>query len=120
MESFSIKDLRESKKFLDNLRWDMTPKILFEPRFPRAENGPEKTTFNIAGNMFYVDIVLNKPTLVIMRNRSTMSKTVGYVEDVPEDLLRAAMNCSAEECIAGMYPITKKLEDWLKKELGLS
>ncbi len=120
MESFSIKDLGESKKFLDNLRWDMTPKILFEPRFPRTENEPEKTTFNIAGNMFYVDIVYNKPTLVIMRNRLAMSKTVGYVEDVPEDLLREAMNCSAEECIAGMYPITKKLEDWLKKELGLS
>ncbi len=120
MESFSIKDLIESKKFLKHIRWDITPKILLKPRFPRSENEPEKTVDNIEGNMFYVDVVYNKPALVIMRNRTSMSKTIGYVEDDPEDLLREAVNCTPEECIAGMYPITKKLEEWLKKELGFS
>ncbi|MEF9437816.1 MAG: hypothetical protein L0922_03380 [Candidatus Mariimomonas ferrooxydans] len=116
MEHFSFEELRQSKKFIDNIRWDVTPKILLQPRLPVSG----KKAVNIDGNMFYVDIVYNRPTLVIMRNTSSMSKTVGYVEDVPEDLLKEAMKCSGEECIAGMYPITGKLEEWLKKELGLS
>ncbi len=116
MEHFSFEELRQSKKFIDNIRWDVTPKIFFQPRLPVSG----KKAVNIDGNMFYVDIVYNRPTLVIMRNTSSMSKTVGYVEDVPEDLLKEAMKCSGEECIAGMYPLTRKLEEWLKKELGLS
>ena len=120
MEYFSINDLKESEKFLKLIRWDITPKMLFEPRFSQGVKEPEKATDDIEGYMLYVDVVDDKPTLVIMRNRAAMSKTVGYVENIPEDLLREAMNCPAEECIAGMYPTTKKLDDWLKKELGLS
>ncbi len=116
LEKFSIQELRENKKFLERIRWDITPKIWFNP--PLTSAGNEK--YNIDSFMFYVDIAYDKPALVIMRNKTSISKTVGYVENVPEDLLKEAMNCSADECVAGMYPINKKLEDWLKKELGLS
>ena len=115
-EKFSVKELCENKGFLEKIRWDVTPKILFKPRFPLAETEP----YDIEGFMFYVDVINKEPALVIMRNRGPVSKTAGYVEGVPEDLLLEAMNCAQGECIAGMYPITKKLEDWLKKELGLS
>jgi hypothetical protein len=116
LEKFSIQELRENKKFLERIRWDITPKIWFNP--PLKLSGNKKD--NIDSFMFYVDIVYDKPALVIIKNKVAMSKTVGYVENVPENLLLEAMNCAQGECIAGMYPITKRLEDWLKKELGLS
>ncbi len=115
-EKLSIKELRGNKGFLEKINWYVTPKILFKPRFPLSESEQD----NIEGFMFYVDVIHKKPALMIMRNRGPVSKTVGYVDDAPEDLLREAMNCVQEECIAGMYPMTRKLEDWLKKELGLS
>ncbi|MBI5049536.1 MAG: hypothetical protein HZC11_01335, partial [Nitrospirae bacterium] len=110
METFSINDLKKSEKFLKQICWDITPKIFFSP-VSAAGNKP----VNINGYMLYVDLVNDKPTLMIMRNRTVISRTVGYIEDVPEDLLKAALNCTKEECIGGMYPLTKALEDWLKK-----
>ncbi len=116
MESFTIKDLKSSKPFLEGVRWDITPKIMFEPRFSGTE---EVSVVDIHGYMFYVDLFDNKPTLAIMKNGKSVSQTVGYVVDVPEDLLREAMGCLEGDCVSGMYPITQKLEAWLKKEFGL-
>jgi hypothetical protein len=36
------------------------------------------------------------------------------------DLLKEAMNCTAAECVSGMYPLGERLENWLKKEFGLN
>jgi hypothetical protein len=30
------------------------------------------------------------------------------------------MNCQDSECIVGMYPVTDKLVDWLKKAFGIA
>jgi hypothetical protein len=49
-----------------------------------------------------------------------MSKSVGYVYDIPEDLLKESMSCTSSECIGGMYPMARSLKDWLKKEMNLS
>ena len=119
MEHVRIKELMKNKKFLERIRWDITPKVLFEPRFPGTKDEQGKTTSSIDGYMLYVDLVYDRPGLVVMNVQYSMSKTVAYVEDVPEDLLREAMNCTPEECKAGMYPLTKKLEGWLKKAFGL-
>jgi hypothetical protein len=75
---------------------------------------------NTDGYMMYVEVINDSPVLVIMRNKYSMSKTVAYITDVPEDLLRESARCSPSECVAGMYPIARKLEDWLKKTLGTS
>ena len=114
-EKINIKDLREYKDFLDALRWDITPKILFEPMFQK-QGGSR----SLDGYMLYVDIVDNKPVLMVLKNKFGMSETAAYIEGVPEDLLKETTQCPADECIGGMYPITKKLEAWLKNELGLS
>jgi hypothetical protein len=115
-----MKQLRESKSFLKHIRWDITPRIFFQPRFAKTANIPKKTDDDIEGYMFYVDEVFRKPAVVIMRIRELMSRTVGYIDEVPEDLLSKALHCSEEECISGMYPLTEEIEHWLKRELGLS
>jgi hypothetical protein len=65
-------------------------------------------------------VIDDKPALVIMQLKPITSKTVGYVLDIPEGILREAMHCQDSDCIGGMYPLTDKLEGWLKKEFGLS
>lgn len=117
MESFTISELRESKKFLEQIRWDVTPRMFFEPPFSKKKK--ERPPADIEGFMFYIEIMNNMPVLTIMKNKKALSKTVGYVEGVPENLLKEALDCDKEECVAGMYPLTDKLEAWLKKELGM-
>jgi hypothetical protein len=68
--------------------------------------------------MLYVELVDEKPAMVIMMLKPIVSKTVGYIDDIPGELLRESMNCASDECVQGMYPITGKLEQWLKKEFG--
>ncbi len=111
----SMDKLKNSRQFLKDIRWDVTPKIFLETKSPSGE--AVDTTY---GYMLYVDLVNDKPVLVIMQMRSIMSKTVGYVSDVPEDLLKEAMQCTTNECVSGMYALGEKLENWLKKELDIS
>ncbi|MBI4849821.1 MAG: hypothetical protein HY808_14820 [Nitrospirae bacterium] len=111
----SIDFLKNDEEFIENIRWDITPKK-FLPRSP-SKDQPVDTTH---GYMLYVDLVDDKPALMVMQLKYTLSKTLGYVEGVPEDLLREAMQCAATECMGGMYPLTEKIENWLKTELGIS
>lgn len=115
MSHLSIKNLKKSDSFRKNIRWDVTPKIFLNPRTPSGE------TIDITyGYMLYVDLINNKPAMFIMQLKRMVSSTVGYVTDIPEDLLREAMHCTKTECISGMYPLGEKLESWLKEELGLN
>jgi hypothetical protein len=117
--NYTISELKESEKFLENIRWDMTPKKFLASDASLKESGGDTSGGSMIKYMLYVDINYNKPALMIMRTRGAMSKTVGYVEDVSEDLLKEAMGCNKDECEAGMYPLTQELEAWLKKELGI-
>ncbi len=119
MRQLSINDIKEDKSFIQGIRWDVTPKVFMNPASaPRTESG---AVIDITyGYMLYVDLVNDRPTLMIMMLRRMMSQNVGYIHDVPEDLLLEAMQCTGPDCIAGMYPLTGKLEAWLRKELGLS
>ncbi len=119
MEHFSINALKNSKYFIENIRWDVTPKVFLSPK-PASEDESKESIDTTYGYMLYVDLINDKPVLVIMQLKYVMSQTVGYIDDIPEDLLKEAMHCTETECIAGMYPLSEKLEDWLKKALGLS
>jgi hypothetical protein len=114
MEEISIEKLKNSRHFIENIRWDVTPKVFLNPKSASGE-----MTDLTHGYMLYVDLIDDKPVLVIMELRSIMSKTVGCVRNVPEDLLKESMQCPATECIGGMYPIPEKLVLWLKKEFAL-
>ena len=117
--NYTISELKESEKFLENIRWDMSPKKFLASDASLQESGGDKSESSMIKYMLYVDVVYDKPALMIMRTRGSMSKTVGYIEDVPEDLLKEAMGCNKDECKSGMYPLTKELEAWLKKELAI-
>jgi hypothetical protein len=118
MELIHINLLRGKKHFLENILWDMTPKI-FVHHGSAAKEG-EKEPVNQDGYMFYIEVVNAKPVLVIMQNRFSMSQTVAYVDGVPDDLLRESANCAPEECVAGMFPLSNRLKDWLKQALGVT
>lgn len=116
MIRLSMAKLSESPAVINDIRWDVTPKIFIDP----SSSGGDKPVDITNGYMLYVDLMNDVPVLVIMQLRTIMSKSVGFVHDVPEDLLRESMQCPESECIGGMYPLSEKLEHWLKKELGLS
>lgn len=119
MTRISIKDLKKSPRIIQEIRWEVTPRIFLNP--PSSPDAGAEETIDIThGYMLYVDLFDDKPVLEIMQLKRIMSKTVGYVYDIPEELLKEAMLCTTSECIAGMYPLSGKLEGWLKKEFGLS
>ena len=118
MELLNIEELKKSKFFVENIRWDITPKIFVDPSSSKGEDG-EATDIS-TGFMFYVDLINDRPAVVVMQLSYAFSKTVGYIYDLPEDLLKEAMNCLDSECIVGMYPVTEKLADWLKQAFEMS
>ena len=119
MVKIGFAELKKSPSIIEEVRWDVTPRIFFEPSSgPRDSTGkPMDTSY---GYMLYVDMIQDQPALVIMQLKRIMSRTVGYVLDIPDDMLREAMYCEASECIQGMYPLSDRLRKWLRKEFGLS
>lgn len=118
MELLNIEELKESKYFVENIRWDITPRMFVDPSSACDESG---TPADIShGYMFYVDEINDRPALVVMQLKYAYSKTVGYIYEIPEDLLRESMHCEESECIVGMYPVIDKLADWLKNAFGLT
>lgn len=118
--SYTVDELKESEKFLKSIQWDLTPKAFIAPGHSEQKTKHGEAKNAILRYMLYIDLLDNKPTVMIMKLRGGSSATAGCIEDVPEDLLKEAMVCNAEECASGMYPLTDKLSDWLKRELGIS
>ncbi|MBI5025859.1 MAG: hypothetical protein HZC12_03845 [Nitrospirae bacterium] len=119
MKVLNLNDLRNNQKIINKVKLEITPEILFQPLFPRTTEGYQEKVKEREGYMFYIEIVNSKPTLMVMNTFQNMSVTVGWIEGVPEELLRDAVENKAKECKAGMYPIDETLKEWLKKELGL-
>ena len=118
MELLNIEELKESKLFLENIRWDITPKIFVDPSSAGKASGEAADISH--GYMFYVDLINDRPAVVVMQLKYEFSKTVGYIYEIPEDLLREAMHCADSECVVGMYPVTDKLAEWLKQAFGIA
>ena len=118
MELLNIEELKKSKFFVENIRWDITPKIFVDPS--SAGEKPGDSADLSKGYMFYVDLINDRPAVVVIQLKYAFSKTVGYIYDIPEDLLKEAMQCTDSECVVGMYPVTDKLADWLKHAFGVS
>ncbi|GBD97060.1 MAG TPA: hypothetical protein ENG83_09945 [Nitrospirae bacterium] len=115
MELLHINELKKFQGFIQEIRWDVTPNIFLNP-----ESGSAEEVDITHGYMLYVDVVNDIPALVIMQLKRIMSKTVGYIYDIPDELLKEALQCADTKSVGGMYPLSGKLEEWLKKEFGLS
>jgi hypothetical protein len=57
---------------------------------------------------------------MVMKTYQLRSKTIAEVQDVPQELLWQAVKEGQGQDVAGMYPIGKALEAWLKRSLGLT
>ena len=115
-----LNDLKKDKEVLKDIIWDIEPKQLMEPRYSLTEEGKRKEKI-IRGYIFYIDKMSgDKPGLFLMCH-TTMgyAETVANIDEIPDELIAEAIEENkGKECF-GMYPINKKLEAWLKKELGL-
>jgi hypothetical protein len=118
---YPLDRLKKFRIFIENLRFDVTPDLIFKPRFVTQENREELIN-ETQGFSFYIDYLggSHKPALMIMKTYNLTSKTIGQVEDVPEDLLRGAVTREGVRDYSGMFPIDEDVERWLKKELGLT
>ena len=119
MNSASIQELKQQVYFVEHIRWEVTPRVFLAPKVT-SKDGLVAVIDTTYGYMLYVDLVDEKPAIIVMQLKELISKTVSYIDEAPEELLREAMQCSDKECVGGMYPLTEKLENWLKQELGLS
>jgi hypothetical protein len=110
--------LKKNNVFMKHVRLDVTPEIIFKPRFIRSQDEAHRIQ-ETQGFSFYIEALDCDPCLMIMKNYNMTSKTIGEVVDVPEELIKnAALKEGGDFC--GMYPIDKSLIDWIKKELDLT
>lgn len=112
-----ISELKDNEVFMQNLRFDLKPDFLSKPRFATPEN-KEALLRETEGYMFYVDSMTEPVSLMLMKTYNLTSKTIGEIQDVPLDLLTAAIAHKNAQHYSGMYPIDAALEAWIKTNLG--
>ncbi len=114
-----LNDLKKRPDILSEIKFDVTPRIMMEPRFQSRIEDLVKLR-EIAGYMFYIETESEQPALMLLRiGRSDITTTVGHVEEVPVEMIRKATENPVDPLVCGMYAITDEIRDWLKKELGL-
>lgn len=111
--------LKKNRVFMDNLRWDVTLEFLFKPRFVHSEKDSALVK-ETQGFMFYIDYMEDISNLMVLKTYHLRSKTIGQVDEVPNDLILNAAKKQGVKSVGGMYPIDAALEKWLKGHLGIS
>lgn len=116
MEPLSIEKLKESRVFLKEIRFDITPRLFVDPK-----SAPSGEPADIGyGYMLYIDLMKDRPVIMVMQMKQIICKSVGYITDAPQELLKSSMEGAGEECVEGMYPLSGELIIWLKKEFEIS
>ncbi|MDA8325115.1 MAG: hypothetical protein M0033_02740 [Nitrospiraceae bacterium] len=118
MIDIGIRKLGKNRVFKENLRFDVTPEILFKPRFVHSEKD-KGLIDETQGFSFYVEYMggLPKPLLMVMKTYCMRSKTIAQITDAPEDLLWEAVRGKDIKDISGMYPLNGPLAEWIKAQL---
>jgi len=61
-----------------------------------------------------------KPTLFLMCHTAAgYAETVATIDEIPDDPITEAIEENKQKEYFGMYSINKKIEIWLKKEIGI-
>lgn len=116
-----LERLKENKVFVQHLRFDVTPEVIFKPRFIRPGEDRNDVINETQGFMFYIDYAEGStPSLMLMKTYNLTSKTVGEVTDAPGELLLQAVRKKDAKDICGMYCIDEAVEGWLKDKLGIT
>lgn len=115
----SLNDIKKESFVIEHIRWDIEPKDLMEPRSSITDEGI-KTREAIKGYVFYIDTMDKKPILFLMRHTAAdYAETLAQIDEIPQELLLEAVEENKNKAYFGMYPINKKVEEWLKRELGV-
>ncbi|NWF75695.1 MAG: hypothetical protein HXY53_03820 [Nitrospirae bacterium] len=115
----SLSDIKVDNHVIEHIIWDIEPKQLMEPKYRKNEDGKIEKKI-LRGYMFYIDkMAKKKPTLFLMCH-TTMgyAETVAMIEEIPDEMIVEAMEENKDREYFGMFPINKKIENWLKKELA--
>jgi hypothetical protein len=115
----SLSDIKGDNHVISHIIWDIEPKQLMEPKYRIKEDGKTESTI-IRGYIFYIDKMAEKKPTLFLLCHTTMgyAETVGMIEEIPDELITEAIEENRDREYFGMYPINKKIEMWLKKELG--
>lgn len=115
----SFSEIKKEPFIINNIRWDLEPKDLMEPRCIITEEGIKKRE-PIKGYVFYIDAMEETPKLFLMRHTAAdYAETLAEIEEIPKDLLSEAIEENREKAYFKMYPINEKIKYWLKRELGI-
>ncbi|MGB9715127.1 MAG: DVU0772 family protein [Thermodesulfovibrionales bacterium] len=115
----SLSDLKRAKWVHNHIIWDIEPKQLMEPKYKQIKEGKEDSK-TIAGYLFYIDKMGKKPALFLMLHTAMgYAETVAKIDEIPEELILEAIEENKNKEFFGMCPINKRIEEWLKKELGI-
>lgn len=121
IDLFGLQKLEQIKKrpdIISRIRFDVTPQMIMEPRF--TETGELKKR-DLSGCVFYIETAGERPVLMLMRvSKSDTVKTIGIIEELPEEMIRRAIDNPVNPPVHGMYTITKEIEEWIRKTLNLS
>lgn len=119
---FDLQDLNSLRKrpdILSRIKWDVTPRIVMEPRFQARPDDLQKLR-DITGYLFYIETESERPSLMLMRiGKSDITSTAGMIEEIPFELVQRAIDNPLHPPVHGMYAITEEIKDWLRKELSL-
>ena len=110
--------LKKNKVFMQHVRFDVTPEVIFKPRFVRDKANAEAIG-ETQGFSFYIESLSASPSLMVMKTYNMTSKTVGEIPDAHKVLLRKDVKKPDVKEIAGMYPINDEITGWIKQELEL-
>lgn len=118
-EILSLSDIKKEAFVIEHIRWDIEPKDLMEPRCTVTE-GVLQRRGAIKGYVFYIDTMDTKPLLFLMRHTAAdYGETLAQIDEISQDLLLEAIEENKNKIYFNMYPINKKIEEWLKRELGV-
>jgi hypothetical protein len=112
--------LKKDRYMIEHKLWDFNPGRIIQPRCTLPGTDPEPADKR-AGYILYIETMDKKPELCIMvQNKAGFAESLAKIEGVPEELLSEALQENSGKGVCGMYPISRKMEEWLKKELGVA
>jgi hypothetical protein len=116
----SLEEIKEEPYVIEHIRWDIEPRLLMERTTGTAANG-RIIKDTLIGYVFYIDNIDKKPVLSLMRHTAAdYAETLAQIVEIPAELLKEAIEDGKDRVYFSMYPINKKIEAWLKKELGVA
>lgn len=114
-----LKDIKRRPDILSNIKLDASLPLIMKPRFQMTKDEFQRLN-EMTGYIFYIETAGAKPSLMLMKvNKSDIADTVGIIEEIPEEVLKRAIESPVHPPVHGMYGITEEIKNWLKKELNL-